>query len=643
MALRDGRGARLRRAALGRPGLVALVCALYLGAGVVATWPALQHAGSHFLARATTIPGEASAGDHLQAEYHLWLVGHQLEHGRAPWQDPYTFRPESPPRTNFGGWPFGLPFWPLSAAFGEVLGWNLFLLLTYLAAGAFAYLWLRELGLPRGAALVGGLVFALAPYRVAQSAGHLRGPISALLPLALWAFERARHGSRWWLVAAGAALASIPFSDVHLALGAVPFFALYAVCRSRDLVVLAGAALVTAAAVGTSYLVGNRAVTGSIGSGGRSLREVSHYSADGLDFVTRHPRHGLESFVFLGWLTPLLALAGLALLIRAGRYGLAVALGLGALVPALLAFGTNLPLYSFLWHHLPPLRYPRVPERQMPIACLALAALVAVTVARLRWTLAIALAAVVLAADLHVRIYEAAAADTGNRAYQALRSQRSGRLLELPVIHPSVQLGSIYPFYDQTAARQRPSGYSTVAPTDAALLALRLEPLNCGDWRPGLDGLVRRLGVRYVALHAGLYAGTGRAWFAWRELVRHGFGELARDGVVTTFARGRPGGEPRVREPQRALVFCQGWEHGAPLHRQTAFWARGPRLQLRATTREPDRITFSVGGRAARSVRLTGPNRLTVPLGGGGWHLVRVNITRTDRGLRLQSVRSVQS
>ena len=214
-------------------------------------------------------------------------------------------------------------------------------------AGAFTYLWLRELGLPRGAALVGGLIFALAPYRVAQSAGHLRGPISVLLPLALWAFERSRRGSRWWLAGAGAALASIPFSDVHLALGVVPFFALYAVCRSRDLLVLAGAALATLAAVGSSLLVGHFAVSGSIGAGGRSLREVSHYSASGLDFVTRHPRHGLESFVFLGWLTPLLALAGLALLLAARRWGLALALLLGALVPILLAFGTNLPLYSF--------------------------------------------------------------------------------------------------------------------------------------------------------------------------------------------------------------------------------------------------------------------------------------------------------
>jgi hypothetical protein len=608
----------------------------------MATWPALQHAGSHFLAETTPVPGEAAAGDHLQAEYHLWLVGHQLEHGRAPWRDPYTFRPESPPRANFGGWPFGLPFWPLSALFGPVLGWNLLLLLTYLAAGAFAYLWLRELGLPRGAALVGGLVFALAPYRVAQSAGHLRGPISTMLPLALWAFERSRRGNRWWLAAAGAALASIPFSDVHLALGAIPFFVLYALCRSRDAQVLAGAALGAMAAVGAALLVGHFAVSDSIGSGGRTLREVSHYSADGLDFVTRHPRHGLESFVFVGWLTPLLALGGLVLLLLARRFGLALALGVGALVPVLLAFGTNLPLYSFLWHHFSPLRYPRVPERQMPVACLALAALAAFSVARLRWTLAAAVAVVVLAADLHVHVYDAAAADEGNRAYSVLRSQPPGRLLELPVFHPAVQLGSVYPYYDQEARRERPGGYSTIAPQEAARLALRLEPLNCGDWRPGTEALLRRLGIRYVAFHAGLYAGTGRGWFAWQALVAHGFGDLARNGAVTMFAPGQPRGQPKVPEPQRPLVYCQGWNAGSPAHRHTAFWARGSRLQVVLTTRMPNRITFSVAGRRVLSVRVTGPTRIGVPLGAGGWHLVGVDITRTDRGLRLESVRSVQ-
>ena len=141
-------------------------------------------------------------------------------------------------------------------------------------------------------------------------------------------------------------------------------------------------------ALGAALLVGHYSTSG-IGSGGRSLREVAHYSATGLDFVTRHPRHGLESFVFLGWLTPLLALAGLAMLVRARRWWLVAVLAVGALVPMLLALGTHFPLYSTLWHHLPPLRYPRVPERQMPVACLALAALAAFAVARLRWVLVV--------------------------------------------------------------------------------------------------------------------------------------------------------------------------------------------------------------------------------------------------------------
>jgi hypothetical protein len=395
------------------------------------------------------------------------------------------------------------------------------------------------------------------------------------------------------------------------------------------------------AAVGAALLVGHFAVSDSIGSGGRTLREVSHYSADGLDFVTRHPRHGLESFVFLGWLTPLLALAGLVLLLLARRFSLALALTLGALVPVLLAFGTNLPLYSFLWHHFSPLRYPRVPERQLPVACLALAALAAFSVARLRWTLAAAVAVVAITADLRVDVYDTAAADNGNRAYAVLRSHPPGRLLELPVFHPAVQLGSVYPYYDQEARRERPGGYSTIAPEEAARLALRLEPLNCGDWRPGAEALLRRLGIRYVAFHAGLYAGTGRGWFAWQTLVEHGFGDIARGGAVTMFAPGQPRGQPKVPEPRRPLVFCQGWNGGSPVHRHTAFWARGSRLQVVLTTREPDRITFSVGGRRVRSVRVTEPNRIGVPLGAGGWHLVGVDITRTDRGLRLESIRSV--
>src|SRR5712691_560906 len=166
MELRDQRAARFRRAARGRPGYVALALALYAAAAVSATWPAVLHAGSAFLAGGAPGHGEAAPGDHLQTGWHLWLVGDQLVHGRAPWHDPYTFRPESRGETNFAGWPFGLPYWPLVAIFGTVLAWNLFTLLVYVAAGALTCWWLRSLGVGRGASLAGGLAFALAPYRV---------------------------------------------------------------------------------------------------------------------------------------------------------------------------------------------------------------------------------------------------------------------------------------------------------------------------------------------------------------------------------------------------------------------------------------------------------------------------------------------
>jgi len=216
---------------------------------VAATWPAVQHARSDFLSGGAPAHGEASPGDHLQTLYHLWLVGHQLEHARAPWQDPYSFRPEAKPQPNFPGWPYGLLFWPLGAVFGLVGGWNVLQLLFYVLAGLAACAWLRELGLPRGPALAGGLAFAIAPYRVEQSVGHLLGPISILIAVSLWAFERARRGNRWWLALAAAALASIPLSgQVHLALGAIPFFFGYALCRTRDRRLWLGAAAASAAA-----------------------------------------------------------------------------------------------------------------------------------------------------------------------------------------------------------------------------------------------------------------------------------------------------------------------------------------------------------------------------------------------------------
>jgi hypothetical protein len=302
----------------------------------------------------------------------------------------------------------------------------------------------------------------------------------------------------------------------------------------------------------------------------------------------------------------------------------------------LLALGTHFPLYEPIWHHFPPLRYPRVPERQMPVACLALGALVAFAVAWIARafpklvTVCYLLAVLALAVDLRVWVYQAAAADRDNGAYQALRDAPPGRLLEVPVLDPSVHLGSIYLWYDQVAQRERPGGYSTIAPKRAARLSLRLSGLNCGDWRPDDNALLRRLGVRYVAFHRGLAGEEG--WFAWRELRRHGFGQLARDGAITMLERGRTGGTSPVAEPTANVVFCEGWNGRSPRYRHAAFWARGP-VALRLTTREPVGATITVDGRLAWTQRVAGP--VTFRGGTAGWHLIGLDVERADRGLRL--------
>jgi hypothetical protein len=436
----------------------------------------------------------------LQTTWQLWLPGHQLGRGDDLWLDPYSFRPEAEARVNFAAWPFGLPFWPLHAVLGAVGAWNAFLLLGYVGAGGLAFLWLRSLGLGLGPALVGGLIFALAPYRAVQAgAGHLLAWIAMLLPLSLWAWER-----RAYPVAA-AALASIPLSgQVHLALGAIPFFALYALLRGGSRRWVGGA---VGGAVAAGFLVWVLSIRGSSGEA-RSFSQVERYSAELADFVSRDPRHGLEAFVLLGWLTPLVALAGIAVL----RNRLALALGLGAAIPCLVALGANLPGYETLWRHTPALHSTRVPERLMPIACLAIAALAAFAVARLRWRAAPVLALALVALDLRagVTAVRPTAADEGNRAYAAVRRAPLGRLLEVPVHDPDRQEASVYLYYAMQAPRERPAGYSTVAPDAAVRVARELQP--CTDVRS-----LGELGVRLLAVH-----GRPRCGVPGRLLARDG-------------------------------------------------------------------------------------------------------------------------
>jgi hypothetical protein len=496
------------------------------------------------MARADPSYGEPASGDHLQLSYAMWLVGHQLGRLAAPWRDPYSFQPVVSPVLNLQGWLFGLPYWPVDRLFGAVVAWNTIVLLSYVTAGGATCWWLRSLGVGRGAALLGGLVFALAPYRVIQSTGHLLGMMAFLIPLALVGFERGRDGEGRWLALGVGALVAIPLTgQLHPALGAIPFVLAYALVRARGRSAVAAGIVAAALAAAAGFAVEAAVIHGSVASGGRSLGQVSFYSATWTNLYSRHV-NALERFVLLGWATPLIALSGLVWLAMRRSWGLTIVLGAGVVIPVLLALGTHLPLYAAVYHHFPPLRYPRVPERLLPIACTALAGLAAIAVDQLRRPWAVALAILIVAVDLRagVSLYRPASADPVNRAYATLAARGPGRLLELPVIRPERQYGSVYLYYSMQAPRERPGGYSTVAPRAADATARSLVPLNCGAWSPVLARRLELLGIRYVTVHRGLYADPAFpncAAKATRNLVRHGFRRLARGGSVTLLGEQR--------------------------------------------------------------------------------------------------------
>jgi len=222
-----------------------------------------------------------------------------------------------------------------------------------------------------------------------------------------------------------------------------------------------------------------------------------------------------------------------------------VLLGLAALIPCLLALGSNLGGYETVWRVVPGLDSTRVPERFMPIACLALAALAAFAVdaglsalgTRRGALVPVAVGAllVLLALDLRVPVFGAVAADESNAAYAAIRGD--GRLLELPVFRPDLHYGSVYLGYARQSPRERPQGYSTLAPPAADRLARELRALSCGRGE-----IPAGLGIRFVALHRGLYGqsgffGPGCADRAEAMLSRDGWRLLARDGPIATYGR----------------------------------------------------------------------------------------------------------
>lgn len=271
--------------------------ALYLVVSLVFTWPLALHLATHVIG--------PFHGDNLEYVWKIWWVRHAwFERNLSPWFVPHVYWPYGYPMSYGEITPLHTVFMlPLNLLLGEVCTYNLVILFSTWLSGWLTYLWLSDLtNGRRGAAFVGGLIFAFCPYRMARIAGHLPLVSTEGIPLVLWGMERFWKRRCWsdgLLIAAGVSVSAL--SSWYYALALALLAPIYWLVRARPWRAwLAGrwfrygvglAGLVTACAVVPFALL--YADVARVGLARVPLKEADFWSASLADYLLPNWRHPL--------------------------------------------------------------------------------------------------------------------------------------------------------------------------------------------------------------------------------------------------------------------------------------------------------------------------------------------------------------
>ncbi|NIV37335.1 MAG: hypothetical protein GWN58_50310, partial [Anaerolineae bacterium] len=108
--------------------------------------------------------------DNFEYIWKIYWIKHALfDLRQSPWQVPDIYYP-SGYLLAFGEITPLHTFWglPITLLVGEVASYNSFILISTILSGYFTYLWLWTLTGNRAASVLGGLIFAFYPYRMAR-------------------------------------------------------------------------------------------------------------------------------------------------------------------------------------------------------------------------------------------------------------------------------------------------------------------------------------------------------------------------------------------------------------------------------------------------------------------------------------------
>ena len=209
----SSRAAHLRRLLVGRGASLLATTALTAIAAVLVTWPLIRHMGSATLA----------SGEVLLTAWQLNWFQHALLSDPLAWVDANIFFPyENASTLNDLLLTHAVITLPAVWVDSPVLALNLALLGGIVLCGVFAHLLILELTSSRGAAVVGGVLFALAPYRFLHL-GHLSIAASWAIPLFFWSLLRhMREPSRGRAALASLSGVAVGLSSLYHAVYVAP-------------------------------------------------------------------------------------------------------------------------------------------------------------------------------------------------------------------------------------------------------------------------------------------------------------------------------------------------------------------------------------------------------------------------------------
>ncbi len=522
----------------------------YVCLAILATWPLATRMGS-------ALP--SNLGDPLLNTFILaWDADRMLDGFKGFWSAPFFY-----PLTDtlarsehlIGIAIFTAPIQWLGG--NAVLAHNVAFLGSYVLAGCGMYLLARGLWGRRDAAILAGVAFALAPYRLPHCS-HLQVMMSGWMPICLWGLHRFfTTGSKRAITVFAAAFALQGLSNGYLLyfFGAAVLVVIAAECAGRlraaragsdagrpswrrVLLGLSAAALgiaIAMAPIGAAYIRLRRS-TGFA----RRADEIVTYGARLADYLTTTwqssvwghvlPLGAPEHSLFPGFIIVALAVCGIATLWVNARDGLSGdvpprwrALVLTYLVVLLVAFWLSQGArpwtpYAWLFRVVPGFNGLRVPARFVLVVSVALAVLgsagAAFILGRLRRPAIRAIAWALLTAAIAVEGWgapiELAAFDVTQPERQELdqwlKASPRGAVVELPISGPLLAPFTL-PYQFATLRHRHPivNGFTGTGSDLQDFLGGAASPFNnpslVSDALRGLSAI----GVRYVVDHRDLY------------------------------------------------------------------------------------------------------------------------------------------